>query len=77
MHTASIIRAMVATVRISETSVHYNVTTRRYIPEDSKLHTRRRENLKSHKKILTHIVIHTHFLQRETACQTSQATYSS
>jgi hypothetical protein len=24
------------------------VTTRRYIPEDSKLHTRRRENLKSH-----------------------------
>jgi len=29
--------------------VHFNVTTRRYIPEDSKLHTRRRENLKSHK----------------------------
>jgi hypothetical protein len=25
-----------------------DVTTRRYIPEDSKFHTRRRENLKSH-----------------------------
>jgi hypothetical protein len=35
-------------VRISETSVNFNVTTRRYIPEDSKLHTRRRENLKSY-----------------------------
>jgi hypothetical protein len=32
----------------SETSVHFNVTTRHYIPGDSKLHTRRRENLKSH-----------------------------
>jgi hypothetical protein len=36
-------------VRTSETSVHSNETTRRYIPEDSILHTRRRENLKSHK----------------------------
>jgi hypothetical protein len=33
-------------VRTSEMSV--NVTTRRYIPEDSKFHTRRRENMKSH-----------------------------
>jgi hypothetical protein len=33
----------------SETSVNFIVTTRRYIPEDSKLHTRRRENLKSHR----------------------------
>jgi hypothetical protein len=32
----------------SETSAHFNVTARRYIPEDSKLHTRRHENLKSH-----------------------------
>jgi hypothetical protein len=39
---------MVEAVRISETSVNFNVTTWRYIPEDSKLHTRRRENLKSH-----------------------------
>jgi hypothetical protein len=35
-------------VRNSETSVNFNVTTQRYIPEDSKLHTRRRENLKSY-----------------------------
>jgi hypothetical protein len=35
-------------VRTSETSVNFNVTTRRYIPEDSKLHIRRRENLNSH-----------------------------
>jgi hypothetical protein len=35
-------------VRTSETSVSFNVTTRRHIPEDSKLDTRRRENLKSH-----------------------------
>jgi hypothetical protein len=28
-------------------TINFNVTTRRYIPEDSKLHTRRRENLKS------------------------------
>jgi hypothetical protein len=32
----------------SETSVNFYQTTRRYIPEDSHLHTRRRENLKSH-----------------------------
>jgi hypothetical protein len=38
-----------AGLRTSETSVNFNVTTRRYIPEDSKLHTRSRENLKSHK----------------------------
>jgi hypothetical protein len=36
-------------VHTSETSDHFKVTTRRYIPEDSKLHTRCRENLKSHK----------------------------
>jgi hypothetical protein len=47
-------RKMIAVVLIteavstSETSVNFNVTTRRYIAEDSKLHTRRRENLKSH-----------------------------
>jgi hypothetical protein len=32
----------------SETSVNFYLTTRRYNPEDSHLHTRRRENLKSH-----------------------------
>jgi hypothetical protein len=40
---------MMEAVRTSESSVNFNVTTRRYIPEDSKLHTRRRENLKSHR----------------------------
>jgi hypothetical protein len=33
----------------SETSVDIDLTTRQYIPEDSELHTRRRENLKSHR----------------------------
>jgi hypothetical protein len=32
----------------SETSVYFNETTRRYIPEGSTLHTRSRETLKSH-----------------------------
>jgi len=40
---------MMEAVRTSETSVYYNETTRRYIPEGSNLHTRRRENLKSHR----------------------------
>jgi hypothetical protein len=35
-------------VRTSETSVYSNETTRRYIPEDSNLHTRHRKDLKSH-----------------------------
>jgi hypothetical protein len=41
---------MIEAVRTSETSVNFIMTTRRYIPEESKLHTRGRENLKSHKK---------------------------
>jgi hypothetical protein len=32
----------------SETSVDNHLTTRQYIPEESELHTRRRDNLKSH-----------------------------
>jgi hypothetical protein len=43
----SIITVMMEAVRTSETSV-YSKATRRYIPEGSHLHTRRRENLKSH-----------------------------
>jgi hypothetical protein len=39
IRTASIIMAMMEAVRTSETLVHFNVTTRRYIPEDSKIHT--------------------------------------
>jgi hypothetical protein len=37
-HTASIIRAMMEAVRISEMSVNFSVATRFYIPEDSKRH---------------------------------------
>jgi hypothetical protein len=39
---------MMEEVRTSEKTVNFNVTARRYIPEHSKLLTRRRENLKSH-----------------------------
>jgi hypothetical protein len=49
---ASIIKAMIdlmmKTARTSETSVNIDLRTRQYIPENSELHTRRRENLKSH-----------------------------
>jgi hypothetical protein len=40
-----------------ETSVHFSVTIWRYVPEDSKLHTRRRENLKSHVVDLRHVPV--------------------
>jgi hypothetical protein len=39
---------MMKAVRTYNTSVNINVTTWHYIPEDSKLHTRRREKVKSH-----------------------------
>jgi hypothetical protein len=45
---AIILVMMMEVVRTSETSAKFNVTTQRYIPEDSKLHTHHRENLKSH-----------------------------
>jgi hypothetical protein len=44
---AMVIVLIMEAVHTSETWVHFNMTTQRYIPEDSKLHTRRRENLKS------------------------------
>jgi hypothetical protein len=43
------VRMMMESARTSETSVDIKLGTRQYIPEDSELHTRRRENLKSHK----------------------------
>jgi hypothetical protein len=46
------IALMMEAVRTSEMSVNFNVTTQRYIPEESKLHTRRRESLKSYLVIL-------------------------
>jgi hypothetical protein len=39
---------MMEAARTYETSVDIDLTTRQYIPDDSELHTRRRENLKSH-----------------------------
>jgi hypothetical protein len=45
--------------------VSFNVTTRRYIAEDSKLHIRLRENLKSHHEgglHLRHVIIY-HLLE--------------
>jgi hypothetical protein len=43
-----LIALMMEAVRTCETSGNINFTTRRYFPEDSNLHTRCRENLKSH-----------------------------
>jgi hypothetical protein len=49
VHAASIIIAlMMEAVRTSETSVVIQLRARQYIPEDSELHTHRRENFKSH-----------------------------
>jgi hypothetical protein len=39
---------MMEAARTSETLVNFNQTTRCYNPEDSNLHTHRRENLKSY-----------------------------
>jgi hypothetical protein len=41
---------MVVAIHTSETSVYFNKTTRRYVPESFHLLTRRREYLKSHSK---------------------------
>jgi hypothetical protein len=49
VRTAPIIRAMMKAAHISETSVNIYLTTQQYSLEDSKLYTRHRENLKSHK----------------------------
>jgi hypothetical protein len=46
---AAIIALKLEAARTSETSVDIKLRTRQYFPEDSELHTRRRENLKSHK----------------------------
>jgi hypothetical protein len=44
-----VIDLMMEAARTSETSVDIELRTRQCIPEDSELHTRRHENLKSHK----------------------------
>jgi hypothetical protein len=43
-----LVALMMETESTSETSVNFYLTTRRNNPEDSHLHNRRRENLKSH-----------------------------
>jgi hypothetical protein len=43
-----IIALMMEAVRTSETLVDIQLITWQYIPKDSELHPRRRENLKSH-----------------------------
>jgi hypothetical protein len=45
----SLTALMLEAVRTSETSVNIFLTTWQYIPEDSKLHNRRCENLRSPK----------------------------
>jgi hypothetical protein len=54
---ASIIALMMKAACTSETSVDIQLRTRQYIPEDSELHTRRRENLKSHMLFSTFYVL--------------------
>jgi hypothetical protein len=43
---------MMEAVRKFETSVYFNETKQRYIPEGFHLQTRRHENLKSHVRLL-------------------------
>jgi hypothetical protein len=47
---ASIIVLMMEAARTSETSADIQLRTQQYIPEDSELHTRRRENLEISRK---------------------------
>jgi hypothetical protein len=51
MRVGLLIALMMEAVSTSEMSVSFYQTTRRNIPEDSHVHTRRRENLKSHRYV--------------------------
>jgi hypothetical protein len=46
---------MMEAAHTSETSVDIQLRTRQYIPEDSELHTRRRENLKTRFVHVVHV----------------------
>jgi hypothetical protein len=48
----SLISLMMEAASTSETLVNFYCTTRRYNPEDSRLHTRRRENLNSYSLVI-------------------------
>jgi hypothetical protein len=47
-HQGNEIALMMEAASTSQTSVNFYQTTRRYNPEDSHLHTRRRENIRSY-----------------------------
>jgi hypothetical protein len=54
----AMIALMMEGARASETLVNFYQTTRRYNPDDSNLHTHRRENLKSYCVfICAHLII--------------------
>jgi hypothetical protein len=47
------IALLMEAARASEPTVDIQLRTRQYIPEDAELHTRRRENLKSHRVVFS------------------------
>jgi hypothetical protein len=49
-----LVALMMESASTSKTSVNFYQTTRRNIPEDIHVHTRRRENLKSHQHECLH-----------------------
>jgi hypothetical protein len=62
---------MMEAARTSETLVNFYQTTRCYNPEDSNLHTHRRENLKSYTVYvasLTEIVVEYQVFERSYTC---------
>jgi hypothetical protein len=61
--------------RTSETLVNFYQTTRCYNPEDSNLHTHRRENLKSYKRIEVRIVSNRGFKSYRTWMHTYTVNY--
>jgi hypothetical protein len=58
MSTVSISKAMTEAVRTYEPPVFFKEATRRCIPEGCRLHTRRRNNLKSHMYVCIHASMH-------------------
>jgi hypothetical protein len=52
----SLIALMMEAAQTSETSVDIQLRTWQYMPKDSELHTRRRENLKSHTVSIVEII---------------------
>jgi hypothetical protein len=59
----------------SETSANFYQTTRRYNPEDRHLHTRRRENLKSHQKLFFETIGQSQIEMRQKTIHTDLTSY--